>query len=118
MARAFQDLTQPPLVQLAHPVGVEGTGPLPLLHICTAVLFQDDAIDTLAQEKIAECQSGYSASHDDDGGVLARFGHVFLNSLQNAGPHAPERERPCRPDDGAARCIPHWTRQAASPTGE
>lgn len=77
MAVAFDDFGQAPLAQSAHPADVERPGSLPLLDVFTAVFFQDDAADALAQEEVAERQPGDAASDDDDAGVLTGGGHVW-----------------------------------------
>lgn len=66
----LHDLFDSPLAQRAYPTGIEGPGPSPILDIFAAALFQDHAIDSAAQQEIADGEPGNPAAHDDHSGVL------------------------------------------------
>ncbi|GAA1041707.1 hypothetical protein GCM10009566_39370 [Streptomyces murinus] len=77
MAVALHRLTHPPLVQYAHATGVKSPGPLPPLHVCAAVLFEDDTPDPPPQKESGQREPSDSAPYDHDSRVLAGLGHGF-----------------------------------------
>ncbi len=73
---ACEDLRQAPFAEEAHPEGVDRSGALALLDVGARMLLQHDAVDAVAQQEVAESQTGDAGPDDDDGRVVACLSHA------------------------------------------
>ena len=80
-----QHFLKAPGAEHAHPEGVDGPGPLPLFDVGAGVLLQDDAVDAVAQQEVAEGQAGDACPDDDDGRVFAGLRHVCASLRAQSG---------------------------------
>jgi hypothetical protein len=92
-----QHFFEAPFAEHAYPEGVDGPGALTLLDVGAGVLLQHDAVDAVAQQEVAESQTGDASPDDDDDACLS---HVCASLRAQSEPITPVAA-----NDGAARVV-------------